>query len=287
MASMMSMDELIALHVAGLAPNTRKYCRSHLADWLRWCHENLIDPWKVGHEHIELYGRWLRETMGYSVDTQYGAMGIVSRLYTDAYHRGLIDRDPAPLVRRPRRRTHSEGTWLDRDQASTLLDAAEQDKDPRLGALICLLLLNGLRISEALGLDVEDYKHGDPPILHLHRKGGWEQNVAISPRTAHALDRLIGRRRSGPIFLGRKGGRLTHRCMMSIFDALTGPLGLNRITPHSLRRTFATLSREAGVPDQDIMAAGGWAHKQMLDYYDMTHRAVQGKATNTLSQYLN
>ena len=38
--------------------------------------------------------------------------------------------------------------------------------------------------------------------------------------------------------------------------------------------------------DEDIMAAGGWAHKQMLDYYDMTHQALKGKATNTLTDYL-
>ena len=285
MASM-SMDELIALHVAGLGPTTRKAHRSHLADWVRWCNENMIDPWKVGPEHIELYGRWLRETMGYSIDTQYSGMGIVSRLYTDAYHRGLIDRDPAPFVRRPRRRSHSEGTWLDRDQARTLLDAAENDPDPRLGALVCLLLLNGLRISEVLSLDVEDYKPGDPPILHLHRKGGWEQNVAISTRTTRALDRLIDGRRSGPVLLDKEGNRLTHRRMMVLFDELTAPLGLNRITPHGLRRTFATLSREAGVPDEDIMAAGGWAHKQMLDYYDMIHHALKGEATNILTDYL-
>ena len=53
-----------------------------------------------------------------------------------------------------------------------------------------------------------------------------------------------------------------------------------------MRRTFATLSREAGVPDIDIMAAGGWATKQMLDYYDMHHHAMEGKAAITLSRYL-
>ncbi len=57
------------------------------------------------------------------------------------------------------------------------------------------------------------------------------------------------------------------------------------ITPHSLRRTFATLSRESGVADIDIMTARGWAIKQMLDYYDIHHHAMEGKTAITLSQY--
>lgn len=282
----MSMDELIAVHVAGLAPRTRENYKSHIKDWLHWCHENDIDPWKAGHEHIELYGRWLLESRGQSTNTRYSAMGEISRLYTDAYHRGLIPQDPAPLVRRPRRRYHSDGTWLNREQASTLLHTAEQADDPRMGALVCLLMLSGLRIQEALSLDIDDYKPGNPPTLHVKRKNGWEQTVAISQRASHALDRLIGRRGKGPVFLNARGRRLSYNRMFDIFARLKASCGLDFITPHSLRRTFATLSREAGVPDIDIMAAGGWTTKQMLDYYDMHHHAMEGKAAITLSQYL-
>lgn len=58
------------------------------------------------------------------------------------------------------------------------------------------------------------------------------------------------------------------------------------ISPHSLRRTFCTLSRDAGVPDRDIMAAGGWNSPQMLDYYDMSRRGLNGKAGDGLQDYL-
>lgn len=53
-----------------------------------------------------------------------------------------------------------------------------------------------------------------------------------------------------------------------------------------LRRTFCTLSRDAGVPDRDIMAAGGWNSPQMLDYYDMSRRGLNGKAGDGLQDYL-
>lgn len=53
-----------------------------------------------------------------------------------------------------------------------------------------------------------------------------------------------------------------------------------------MRRTFCTLSRDAGVPDRDIMAAGGWNSPQMLDYYDMSRRGLNGKAGDGLQDYL-
>ena len=51
-----------------------------------------------------------------------------------------------------------------------------------------------------------------------------------------------------------------------------------------MRRTFATLSREVGVPDPDIIAAAGWVDDTMLDYYDTHRHAMEGKAAITLSQ---
>lgn len=52
-------------------------------------------------------------------------------------------------------------------------------------------------------------------------------------------------------------------------------------------RTFCTLSRDAGVPDRDIMAAGGWNSPQMLDYYDMARRGLDGRAGDGLQRFLN
>jgi len=44
-----------------------------------------------------------------------------------------------------------------------------------------------------------------------------------------------------------------------------------------------TLSRETDVPDPDIIAAAGWVDDTMLNYYDIHHHAIQGKAAITLN----
>lgn len=74
--------------------------------------------------------------------------------------------------------------------------------------------------------------------------------------------------------------------IIGIVSSVALRVGVPDISPHSLRRTFCTLSRDAGVPDRDIMAAGGWNSPQMLDYYDMSRRGLNGKAGDGLQDYL-
>ena len=73
-------------------------------------------------------------------------------------------------------------------------------------ALACLLALNGLRISEALGADIDnlDFNRGHR-TLFIHRKGNKTATIPLSPRTARALDLYIGEREAGPIFTNHDG----------------------------------------------------------------------------------
>ena len=68
--------------------------------------------------------------------------------------------------------------------------------------------LNGLRISEALGADVEDldFERGHR-TLKIVRKGGKHATIPLAPRASRALDLYIGERTTGPIFLAAKGRR--------------------------------------------------------------------------------
>lgn len=151
-------------------------------------------------------------------------------------------------------------------------------------ALVLLLLLSGLRVSEALGLDVADW---DPPALRVRsRKGGWSQDLAMPARTARALDTLVVRRSSGPL-IRRGGSRMTVAQAEAVVSDLGEELGADGITPHSLRRTFATLSRDAGVSDSEIMATGGWSSTHMLDYYDMGRRGMRSGAGDALDAFLS
>ena len=94
-------------------------------------------------------------------------------------------------VRRPKVGTDTVSTGLDRDELSALVHAAEADS-PRSLALVLLLGLNGLRMSEVLGADVDDLgtEHGHR-VLSITRKGGKTATVPLAPRTAEAIERYV------------------------------------------------------------------------------------------------
>ncbi|GDY96411.1 hypothetical protein MCC01947_13290 [Bifidobacteriaceae bacterium MCC01947] len=207
----------------------------------------------------------------------------VVKITSDVFNRHVVI---VEHVRRPKLYGHSDGTYLTREQARLFLDEA-RGMGARTDALCSLLLLTGARVSEALGLDVEDCHLDDGrPWVRFDRKGDWSQRVAIPSDAAEALARLIGERRRGAVFREDSGARLRQQTAVGIVSSVALRVGVPDISPHSLRRTFCTLSRDAGVPDRDIMAAGGWNSPQMLDYYDMSRRGLNGKAGDGLQDYL-
>ena len=80
--------------------------------------------------------------------------------------------------------------------------------------LISLLALNGLRISEATGADIEHLglERGHRTLI-IARKGGKVVTIPLAPRTARAIDLAVGERTEGPLFLAADGRRLDrHGC---------------------------------------------------------------------------
>ncbi len=103
-----------------------------------------------------------------------------------------VHHSPAVHVRRPRVDYESHATALDRNEVGALLVAAGLGPAPE-HALISLLALNGLRVSEATGANIEalglETGHRTLTIL---RKGGKVVTVPLAPRTARAIDLAIG-----------------------------------------------------------------------------------------------
>jgi len=99
----------------------------------------------------------------------------------------LIDHNPAAHVRRPKLDYTSTTLGLDRNELGAFLVQAGLSGG-RDHALACLLALNGLRISEALGADIEhlDFNRGHR-TLFISRKGNKTATIPLSPRTGRAI----------------------------------------------------------------------------------------------------
>ena len=102
--------------------------------------------------------------------------------------KGRLSPSPAAHVRRPRIDYESHPTGLDRNEVGALLVAAGL-ASARDHALISLLAINGLRVSEALGVTIEalGIERGHRTLIVL-RKGGKTVVIPLAPRTARAID---------------------------------------------------------------------------------------------------
>jgi len=100
-------------------------------------------------------------------------------------------------VRRPRLDYESHAIGLDRNELGAPLVAAGLGP-PAEHALISLLALNGLRVSEATGADIEamGVERGHRTLV-ITRKGGKVVTIPLAPRTARAIDLAIGERCEG------------------------------------------------------------------------------------------
>jgi hypothetical protein len=150
--------------------------------------------------------------------------------------------------------SHTLG-W-DRNELGALLVQAGLGT-PRDHALVALLALNGLRISEALGADVEDLGvDRGHRTLRIVRKGGKRVTILLAPRTARAIDLYVGERSSGPIFVGATGQRLSRHAADRAVKRLARRAGITkRISPQSPRHSFITAALDAGVPLRDVQEA--------------------------------
>jgi len=181
---------------------------------------------------------------------------------------------------------------LNVDQVQALLDSVRQ-RDPRAIrdlALAELLYGSGLRISEALGLDVDQVQIGDR-VVRVLGKGGKERLAPLTEAGAQLLCLYLENRqafvpdvREKAFFLGVKGKRLQRRQANRILAELSRRAGFPQsISPHTLRHSFATHLLEAGADLRSVQELLGhsrlsttqrYTHltmTQLMHVYDQAH----------------
>jgi site-specific recombinase XerD len=124
-----------------------------LRQFAGWCQQHQRRLFQVRRANIEFFGRDL-EARGRARATITRRLCTVAGFYRYAVEEELLDHSPAAHVRRPRLDYESHTTGLDRNELGALLVAAGLGP-PAEHALISLLALNGLRVSEAANADIE------------------------------------------------------------------------------------------------------------------------------------
>jgi integrase/recombinase XerD len=236
----------LAGFLAGYRGLTREAYALDLRQFTTWCRARSLSLFAVRRADIEGFAGDL-EARGRARATVTRRLCTVAGFYKYAVEEELLEHSPAAHVRRPRVDYESHAVALDRNELGALLVAAGLGPSCE-HALISLLALNGLRVSEATGADIEHLgvERGHR-TLTITRKGGKVVTIPLAPRTARAIDVAVGERREGPVFLAADGRRLDRHGAGRIVRRIARRTGIGKsVTPHTLRHAFITAALDAG-----------------------------------------
>jgi integrase/recombinase XerD len=276
----------LAGFLAGYSGLTRQAYELDLRQYASWCHQHHVQPFSAGRADIECFAREL-EARGRARATITRGLSTIAGFYRYAVEEELLDHSPAAHVRRPRIDYESHAVGLDRNEMGALLVAA--GLGPAMEhALVSLLALNGLRVSEATGASIEamGIERGHRTLV-ITRKGGKVVTIPLAPRTARAIDLAIGERCEGPIFLTADRHRVDRHGAGRIVRRIARRAGITKpVGPHTLRHAFITAALDAGVPLRDVQEAASHADPRTTMCYDRARASLDRHATYIVSAYI-
>jgi integrase/recombinase XerD len=210
------------------------------------------------------------------------AASAVRGLHRFAAREGLAAADPTADVKPPKlpRRLPKA---LDVDRVERILGAVSGD-DPRGlrdRALLEMLYGTGARISEAVGLDVDDLDIEAGPgsdLVTLHGKGGRTRLVPVGGYASRALDAYLVRGRptlvaagrgTPAVFLNHRGARLSRQSAWTVLNRAASAAGLDGVSPHTLRHSFATHLLDGGADIRVVQELLGHASVTTTQVYTL------------------
>jgi integrase/recombinase XerD len=271
----------LAGFLAGYRGLTREAYTLDLRQFTGWCRARSLPLFAVRRGDIETFAREL-EACGRARATVTRRLCTIAGFYKYAVEEELLEHSPAAHVRRPRLDYESHATALDRNELGAILVAAGLGP-PAEHAVISLLALNGLRVSEATGADIEHLG----PTMVITRKGGKVVTIPLAPRTARAIDLATGERTEGPLFVTEDGRRLDRHGAARIVRRVTRRAGIAKhVGPHTLRHAFITAALDAGVPLRDVQEAASHADPRTTMRYDRARTSLDRHATYIVAAFI-
>jgi integrase/recombinase XerD len=257
---------------------TRDQYEMAFAGWATYCVMAGISPLEATTRDAEVFSVGLRmhgnpaarrpRPLGNASRAQ--RLAAVSSFYRRARREGVVERNPLEDVDRPSVSKDSPQPYLSPGELGHLFALA--DRDGATTAALVALLARGLRVSEAVGADVEDLREmAGHRLLRVQRKGGAIVDVTLPPALWARVEAAVGDRTSGPLLL-HDGERMHRLVAYRIVRRLGHLLRVRKdIGPHTLRHAYITRAFEIGIPQRDIQLDVGHKYADTTGRYDRRH----------------
>jgi integrase/recombinase XerD len=272
----------------GLSPNTIEAYRRDLTRYVSYLSRRGVkDAGAVTGDDVASFVAHI-SAVRQAEGRQYSASTVARSLASvRAFHRFLVrdgetDDDPTSDVSRPRVPRNLPRP-LTVEDVKTIVESPSEGTPPSLRDRAALELLYGagLRISELVGLDVDDVDVDDDPGVRVLGKGGKERVVPIGRFACEALRRYLSSGRPllatkasrAALLLNQRGGRLTRQGCAKILAAHVKRSGVQkRVTPHVMRHSFATHLLEGGADVRVVQELLGHASVSTTQIYTLVTR---------------
>ena len=247
-----------------LSANTRAAYKNDLSQLTKFLRAQGVDNWQVDGTWVGAFAQDLMNR-GYSASTRARKVAAVRSFYRYLCEQGIVAEDPTKELGS----THVERmvpTVLTHAQVKALFAAAEEKSSPealRDLSILKLLYSTGIRITEALGIDISDVaKERQHLVLRSRNK---QSEVPLDDACLAAMERYLAESRpqlqtsrSGEaLFLNHRGRRLTRQGFWLILKGYARAAHLPEVTPQTLRHTFAAHALEESVPLQRVRSMLG------------------------------
>lgn len=253
-----------------------------LRDFLRFCGSDVdkIDLIDIRGFISELISK------GKSKTTVSRKIATIRSFFRYLYQEGVVNLNPAKLVPSPKTSKHLP-VFLSVDDVFNLVESPERIGmlSVRDRAILEMLYSSGLRVSEIVGLDLEDINIRDG-LIKVKGKGRKERIVPVGKKALDALKLYLVERKllkkkkaiseaDTALFLNRNGKRLTDRQVRRIVLKYARKSGIKgHISPHVLRHTFATHLLTGGADlrvIQELLGHSSLSTTQRYTHLDIGH----------------
>lgn len=202
---------------------------------------------------------------------------------------GVLESSPAVSLHHPKK-PKKLPIYLVPEEARRLLTLHPglETEEVRNRTILILLVMSGIRLAELVGLDVNSVDTEGGTVL-VFGKGRKERLVPMNASLLAALKTWLASRPPGrdgcrALFLDAHGDRISRRTVQHLVKKAAKELGLDqRLSPHKLRHTFATILHSEAVDLRDIQELMGHANIASTSIYTHTNVEKARKAVDQLS----
>lgn len=254
-----------------------------------WCAANSLEPLTATRTDLELFARHLEDERNNCPSTISRRLSTLMAFYRIAEIDGYLAHSPATHLRLPRvYRDETKTLGLDRLELGALV-AVARASTPSDAALITMMGLLGLRVTEACNVRIED-THGmarGHRTLTLEGKGRKPATIPLAVPVARFLDAAAGDRTHGRLLLRADGSPMNRKSAARVVTRLCRKVGnYKKISPHSLRHAFITAALDAGVPLRDVQIAARHSDPRMTMRYDRARGNLDRHANYVVAAFI-